>query len=159
MKKQITTQAIKQASIKHISCKQAQAQYNELEQAMIEASTIDATQYEADLLAHDAQELHIFMTTQASNKERNAYKRTQNTLKSLSTFCKSQKVSSQAFRIDEALTQFHTMKELLALKELDDCKESRVKSHISFLIHEFKHVCRYVSYIEDRKTFFKFELI
>ena len=95
-----------------------------------------------------------------SNKERNAEKRAQNTLKTLSTFCKSAKIDCQAFRIDEALTDYHTMTELLNLSELKDCKESRIKSHISFLQHNFRHVCKYV--IEDdskRVKRFKFELI
>jgi len=94
----------------------------------------------------------------ATRKEFNAAKRTLNTNKALSTFCKSAKVHCQAFRIDEALTQFHSMKELLALETLDDCKEARIKSHISFLQHEFKHSCKIV-FNEDNKKQFKFILL
>lgn len=94
-----------------------------------------------------------------TNKEKNAKKRADNTLSKLSTFCKSAKQTSQAFRIDEALKEAHTMKELLSLKELSDCKESRVKSHISFLRHNFSHVCKYVTETKERKEYFRFELI
>lgn len=96
-------------------------------------------------------------------KERNAEKR-MSTQKQLSTFCKSAKTTSQAFRIDEALTSFNTMKQLQLLDTLDDCKESRIKSHVSFLIHNFKHVCKLVIHNEDVNKMshlqrFRFELI
>jgi hypothetical protein len=96
-------------------------------------------------------------------KERNADKRSA-TQKKLSTFCKSAKETSQAFRIDEALKEYHTMKELQLLDTLDDCKESRIKSHVSFLIHNFKHTCKLVIHNEDVNKMqhlqrFKFELI
>jgi hypothetical protein len=92
-----------------------------------------------------------------TNKERNAKKRSDNSNRTMSTFCKSLKTSSQAYRIDEALCDFHTMKELLALETLSDCTESRIKSHISFLQHNFVHACKIVSKTVDKKVFFKFE--
>lgn len=92
-----------------------------------------------------------------TNKERNAVKRMSNTLKTVSTFCKSTKIDSQAFRIDEALTQFHTMRELLKL--LSDMREARIKSHISFLKTNFSHTCKFVTEKRDKKDYFKFELL
>jgi hypothetical protein len=93
-----------------------------------------------------------------TNKERNALRRDVNSNKRMSTFCKSLKVESQAFRIDEALTDFHSMHELLALDQLQDCKESRIKSHISFLQHEFKHCCK-LQIEDDTKRVKRFRFV
>lgn len=91
-----------------------------------------------------------------TNKEKNAEKRARNLQVRLSTFCKSQKVSSQAFRIDEALKDFHTMRELQTI--LSDCRVERIKSHISFLKSLFADVCYYEEKFEDKKLYFRFVL-
>lgn len=91
-----------------------------------------------------------------SNKEKNAEKRALNKECKLSMFCKSMKKESQAFRLDVALSSFHTMRELQSI--LSDCTEAKIKSHISFLKHRFSHVCSYEEKKEDRKVYFRFVL-
>jgi hypothetical protein len=93
----------------------------------------------------------LIMFDKLTHKEKNAVKRQLNTLKVMSSFCKSTKVDCQAFRIDESLTEFHTMKELL--KELSDMREARIKSHISFLETNFVHTCKKEYDTTDKRKF------
>lgn len=112
-------------------------------------------------LAH-VQALEIERFRAFTNKERNAFKRITETKvdKRKSTFCASTKTKSQAFRIDEALTEFHSMRELIHHETLQDCREARIKSHISFLQHEFRHSCKLVFENEnERIKRFKFVLL
>jgi hypothetical protein len=152
------------ATVKTVSAKQlAQAHNQAIAENAIYNAHVQAIAENAIYNAHtEALQIQIDMyLAQFSNKERNAHKRANNSNRTMSTFCKSLKTTSQAFKIDEALTEFHTMKELLKLDTLVDanCSESRIKSHISFLQHNFKHVCKYVTETKDKKVFFRFELI
>jgi hypothetical protein len=121
--------------------------------------------YIAECHAEMITELEVRLLNSLTNKERNHFKRLASaTEKFKSVFCSSLKATCQAARIDDAFTEFHTMTELLALETLDDCKESRVKSHRSFLKNEFKHVCKEVIHADDTNKLehhkrFKFELI
>lgn len=131
---------------------------NELYNQFIEAFQMNVI-YNAHVEALNEQSERV--NALLTNKERNASKRQLQSERVMSTFCKSLKTSSQAFRIDEAFKTFHSMKELTTL--LDDCSESRIKSHRSFLQTLFSHTCKYVEEVRlvdsVKKTYFKFELI
>jgi hypothetical protein len=78
----------------------------------------------------------------ATNKERNMMKRAAREHKAISQLTKSTKPASQAFRIDQALSDFHTLEELQALPSLGDCGKARIKSHIKFLERNFSHTLK-----------------
>lgn len=53
-----------------------------------------------------------------------------------SLFCRLLESKNQNYRIDKALENFHTMRELM---KLTDCSESRIKSHMTYIKRNCSH--------------------
>lgn len=78
-----------------------------------------------------------------TKKERNALKRTRNEeIKVKSLFNVSVDTTTQAYRIDKAVEDFHTFNELLQLDTLKDVSKYRLRSHIKFLDTQMCHICK-----------------
>ncbi len=90
-----------------------------------------------------------------THKEACAAKRAEKVERKTSLLTKSQKPSSQAFRIDEALLEWHSWSELVKLSVLDDCSEARIRKHVYHIETEFRHTVR--KEVDGKK--FRFSLI
>jgi hypothetical protein len=64
-------------------------------------------------------------------------------------------MSTQSARIDNAMLEFHSVKELVKILELS---EARIISHKRHLIKEFSHTCRIVEHTTNKNQF-KFEVL
>lgn len=102
--------------------------------------TFTATDSDApSLQLHDHPKRRILLT----RKEVNAVKRVvKHDPAALSPFSRSNNQSSQAYRIELVVAEFHTMAEVIADKSLEDCSAARIRCHLKFLDTKFKHMCR-----------------
>lgn len=91
----------------------------------------------------DTQPIHVVEIKTFSNKERNAIKRYVAQIgKDVSPLTFSKNIGSQAYRIDFALSEWHTMNDLIHLPMLEDCTPARINSHINFLGKNFANTVR-----------------
>lgn len=67
-----------------------------------------------------------------------------------SLFCRLSESTRQNYRIDIAIADFHTMRELMTLT---DCSESRIKSHIKYVMTNCADHCKRVIDTNDTKRF------
>ena len=84
----------------------------------------------------------VHTLVQHTHKESCAAKRAEKVERKTSLLTKSQKPSSQAFRIDEALLEWHSWNELIKLEMLDDCSEARIRKHVYHIETEFRNTVR-----------------
>lgn len=87
-----------------------------------------------------------------SAREYNAAKRIVAGKAVTSPFAKVTKQSAQSFRIDVALSEFHTELELTKLPSLSDCSLARIRSHVAYLKKHYSNFCK----IEQNGKKFRF---
>jgi hypothetical protein len=91
----------------------------------------------------DVRPVDIVEIKSYTNKERNALKRVvAHAGKDVSPLTYSSNVGTQAYRLDLALSEWHTLQELNDLPMLSDCTPGRINSHISHLGKHFKNTLR-----------------
>ena len=139
-------------SVKLIYSKKAKQEFEELmnayETSESEANNALALAYEQDLQAHNA---NVFnMLIDSAQRKRNQSVQIDDS----SLFCRLAKSTNQNYRIDKALEQFHTMKELMTLTA---CSESRIKSHIKYVRVNCKDHAQYEQ--DEAKKKFRFTLV
>lgn len=128
----------------------------------VSAATISKHHTEA-LTIHAMYLLHVEAlamdaSMRLSHREVCARKREVNMERALSPFAGCAIPTTQSYRIDAALTEFHTMLGLTKLPHLDDCNEARVRSHVRYLEKHYSKTCRKVVNPENPREF-KFELL
>lgn len=126
-------------------------EFNELESAYAEseanASELRALAYESDFRAHTVNQLVNAVDVDSAQRKRNLTASTSTTSK----FCRLLESTRQNYRIDKALEQFHTMRELISLT---DCSEARIRSHMQYID---KHVKLAKKEVHDNK--FRYTLL
>lgn len=98
--------------------------------------------YESDLIAHNSAS-HVSYIDNAQIK-RNISADTSKT----SLFCRLLESTKQNYRIDIALSEFHTMRELM---QLTDCSEARIKSHMKYVDKNCLHTSRVINHANNKQ--------
>jgi len=112
---------------------------------------LSATAVSTSFVASASTELSvpIHNSVSWSKREINAIKKDDGK-KRLSPFAKCAKADTQAYRIDCALQEFHTMQELEKLDSLHDCSRARIQSHVNYLQ---KHYSNSVKLVQEGRKF------
>jgi len=113
------------------------------------AATITAQVAQADIEQYACAVYEVqaaVITAVLSNREINAEKRKCNKISSLSIFASCANAESQAFQIDNALSEYRTMKELTDMLNLS---EARIRSHVNYLKKHYSNTCTFEIHSAD----------